>query len=170
MPCICTSCTHLHVWPEMPFMDPPHVADAWANPEAEWSVACHWMGPLIVGRAVLIRRGFTTDGGSIPPAAWALVGHPFQMPCLPYFLAHDAECAAELFRFSVCDARLYKAMAADGHVGLLKRRAIHRACLGYHTVIPSSHTPASITAARSFCRLVGEEEYHALLSSRLYPS
>lgn len=169
MPCKCDSCHHLYAWPEMPYMDPPAVADVWNDPAAEWTVACNWLSPLVDGRAVLILRETKTDGGSIPPAAWSVVGHPWQMPCLPYFLQHDAETGAELYPMSVCDARLYKNMVADGHVNKIKRRVIYRACLAYHTTVTSRHTPESVARYRSTCRIVGEEEYHALLASRVLP-
>lgn len=170
MPCKCDSCTHLYVWPEMPYMDPPACADVWNDPDAEWTVACHWMGPLIDGSATLIRRGFRTDGGSIPRAVWPVVGHPLQMPLLPHFLCHDADYAAELRRRAVCDARLYKGATLDGHVNLIKRRAVYRAVRAGGGIGWARHTPASIAAARALCRIVGEEEYHALVSSRSLPT
>lgn len=154
----------------MPYLDPPAVPDAWADPKAEWRVACNWLSPLVDGKAALILRRMPTDGGSIPPAAWSIVGHPWQMPCLPYFLQHDAETGAELYSMAVCDARLYKNLEADRHVSLIKRRVIFKACLAYHEVIASRHTPDSVALYRSFARIVGEEEYHALSLSRTVPA
>lgn len=166
MPCRCTDCTHLDVYPTMPYLDPPDVPDAWADPRAEWTVACNWLSPLVNGRAVLILRGTKTDGGSIPPSAWSMVGHPWQMPCLPYFLQHDAETGAELYRMAVCDARLFRNMAADGHISPIKRRVIYRSCLAYHATVKSRHTPESVARYRATCRIVGEEEYAVLSSCR----
>lgn len=169
MPCICEKCTHLHVWPEMPYMDPPAIADADRDPASEWTVACHWMGPLIDGTATLIQRGFRTDGGSIPRPFWPVVGHPFQMPLLPHFLEHDAGYAAELRRRAVCDARLYRGAELDGHISLIKRRIIFRAVRLGGGSAWSDHKPESIALNRRLCRIVGEEEYFALQQSRCVP-
>lgn len=165
MPCRCQECDHLDVWPRVPFLDPPHPGGS-----GEWTVACHWLGPLIDGRATLIRRGLGTDAGSIPQAAWSIVGHPFQMPLLPAFLQHDADYAAELFRRAVCDARLYKFAGLMPDVPEIKRRVILRSVqlCGYESAW-RKHTSASVEAARAFCRTVGEEEWRALSASLVMP-
>ncbi len=169
MACRCSTCTYLYVWPEMPYMDPPSLADVWSDRSAEWSVACNWLGPLIDGWATLIRKEFKTDGGSIPPVAWPLVGHPFQMPHLPYFLQHDADCAAELFGIEIADQRLHKGMDMDGHISSATRHAIYLSVRDYHAVAKSDHTPASVATARRFCAVVDESQYRALRVSRLMP-
>lgn len=169
MSCRCDSCTHLYAWPEMPYMDPPAVSDIWSDPDAEWTVACNWLGPLIDGSATLILRGLKTDGGSIPRPCWPVVGHPLQMPLLPHFLCHDADYAGELRRRAVADARLYKGATLDGHVNLLKRRTVFRAVQLGGGPVWRRHTPASVAAARRFCRAVDAAEYHALLASRDIP-
>ncbi len=169
MSCRCESCTHLYAWPEMPYMDPPSVADIWNDPEAEWTVACNWLGPLIDGSATLIRRGLTTDGGTIPRPVWPVVGHPLQMPFLAYFLCHDADYSGELRRRAVADARLYKGAALDGHINTLKLRTVYRAVRIGGGGVWKKHTPQSVERARRFCRAVGAEEYAALLASRRLP-
>ena len=35
--------------------------------------------------------GFVSDGGSIPTAAWLLVGHPFSYSMLALYILHDYE-------------------------------------------------------------------------------
>ena len=170
MPCRCDQCDHLYIYPELPFLDPPRLADVYADPAAEWIVACNYLGPLIDGRATLIRRRFTVDGASIPQAVWSIVGHPFQMPLLAYALIHDGDCAAELFPFDETDARFKKGMELDGHISQIKRRVVYRAVVDYHTLTPNRHTPESISDARRYCRGVAEEEYFALAASRTLPA
>jgi hypothetical protein len=169
--CACPTCNLLRIYPEMPFIDPPSIDEVHANEYADWKVACNWLGPLIDGRATLIRKEFPTDGGSIPPAAQSIVGNPFQMPALAHFLEHDAMYAARLYRRAVCDARMYRGMALDGHITLAKRGAIWSMVREFGGIAAwSKHTEASITRARTFCRIVGEEEYFALSASRICPA
>jgi hypothetical protein len=167
--CRCSACDYLSVWPEMPYMDPPSVPDVWNDSAAQWKVACHWMGPLIDGRAALIRREGLTDGGSIPRAAWPLVGHPFMMPNLPAYLQHDFEFGAEAFPREICDARLRSALI-DAKVERGQADIIHDAVRIGGGECWSRHTAASLAYYRSFVRIVGEERWHALAASRVFPS
>lgn len=147
-------------------MDPPQPG----GDTKEWTVACHWLGPLIDGTATLIRRGLPSDGGSIPQVAQSLVGHPFQMPLLPAFLVHDADYAAELYRRAVCDARLYKFMRLLTDVSEVKRRLIFRAVqLAGNKFAWQHHSLRTITDARSFARRIDAEEYAQLAQSRCLP-
>ena len=82
--CLCECCNALTVHPSLPALTP--IADK----GDEWDVDCHWMSHCANGRAVVIRRGFHTDGASIPRLAWRVIGHPFAKDILPHALAHDA--------------------------------------------------------------------------------
>lgn len=42
---------------------------------------------------VVCPTGTHSDGGTIPPVAWWLVGHPYSASMLPQYLAHDVELA-----------------------------------------------------------------------------
>lgn len=168
MPCRCDTCDYLSVWPEMPYMDPPNVPDVWTNPSAEWTVACHWLGPLIDGRAALIRRKMPTDGGSIPQAAWSIIGHPFQMPGLPSFLTHDGEFGGEIFSRSECDERLLKSLLIN-KVDEAKSRVIYDFVRLGGGVCWGEHTPELVARYRSYVRIIGEERWHALAASRIFP-
>lgn len=165
--CGCGECAHLMVYPEMPCLDPPKLDDVWRyGNRAEWTVACHWLGPLSDGRAVLIRRGMRTDGASIPQAAQSVVGGAFQMPLLPYALEHDAAYAGELFGRSECDGRLLANMVADGHVGWMKRNAVWSAVRAGGWAVWGGHNAETVARARLFASVVGEEEWHALEGMR----
>ena len=156
----------LRVWPEMPALQPPNLAEVWRGGPAEWRLAHAWLGPLIGGSATLLLPGFATDGGSIPRAAWRIAGHPFQLPCLAYFLAHDADYAGELRGREECDRRLLEGMRLDGTVPAAKRLLIHRAVRRGGWAPWARHTPEGIAEARKHCRAVMKEEFYAMVEGR----
>lgn len=48
--------------------------------------------PAVPGApALAIRHGIESDGGSVPPPWWLVVGHPYSASMLAQYLAHDAE-------------------------------------------------------------------------------
>lgn len=149
-------------------MDPPGMRDVWGDRTAQWQVACHWLGPLIDGRASLIRRATLTDGGSIPRLAWPIVGHPFMMPHLPAYLQHDGEFGAEAFSREICDERLRRTLELC-RVDEAQVRLIYDAVRVGGGECWDAHTPESIDYYRSRIRIVGEELWHALDSSRIFP-
>ncbi|HPS07325.1 MAG TPA: hypothetical protein PLG22_07320 [Kiritimatiellia bacterium] len=155
----------LRVWPDLPALQPPSLRTVWENPDAEWRLAAAYLGPLIDGSATLLLPGFWTDGGSIPRAAWSIVGDPWQLPCLAYFLPHDADYAAELRYRGTCDTRLLQGMRLDGHVDAAKRVAIYRSVRDFGGICWNRHTPEGVAAARKLCRVVGEEEYLAIVKT-----
>lgn len=164
MPCLCPDCTRLTVWPDIPAIDPPSMKEFWENPKAEWEVACDWLGPLIDGKAVLIRRNMMTDGGSIPRSAWVFVGHPFFMPHLPAFLQHDGEFGGELFSREICDLRLYETLRLC-RSKKITAEVIYRCVRLFGIYCWRAHTDESVERYRSFARVVGEEEYRFLVET-----
>lgn len=163
--CHCDTCLFLRVFPDMPFMSPPD-ANAIGQDRKLWELDCNYLGPLIDGKATLIRRGLKTDGGSIPQLAQSVIGNPWQMPFLAYFLLHDAEYAAELFKRKECDNRLLEGAENDGRIGWLKRNAVWSAVRIGGGAVWAGHTHKSIEAARQFCSSVGEREYWELVSCK----
>ena len=167
--CVCPSCRFVSVYPELPSLDPPTLAESWEDPKAEWTLACHWLGPIRDGKALLFRQGFKTDGASIPRSVWPVVGHPFQLPLLPYALDHDGAYAAELFPRAVCDSRFLENMVADKHIGWVKRNAVWTAVQTCGWTVWLGHLIGETERARTFVRVVGEEEYNAISDSRRFP-
>ncbi len=152
----------LRIWPDLPALRPPPLPQVWAGGSQEWRLAERYLGPLIGGYATLIEPDFPTDGGSIPRVAWRLVGHPWQLPALAYFLLHDADYAARLWHRNVCDTRMLQGFNLDGHINAAKRVAVYRAVRDFGGIPWAKHTEASIAEARRSCRVVGEEEWHAM--------
>ena len=146
--CACHSCSHVAVYPELPSLTPvPDMTD-------NWTVDCHWRSQLVKGRAVLIDRGFATDGASIPRIAWRLIGHPWSKDLLPHALAHDALYAGELLDRKACDRWFLDSMTLAG-VGLVKRNAIYAAVRVGGGCVWSKHTAEGVAAARRDARLAG---------------
>lgn len=168
MGCGCNTCGELRIWPELPALQPPHLHAVWSGRDPQWTLMCGYLGPLISGSATLCLPGFWTDGGSIPQAAWSLVGDPFQLPCLAYFIPHDADYYGRLRYRSTCDTRLLAGMTLDGHVCAAKRVAIYRAVRDFGGIPWDGYTEESVTEARRFCRVVGEEEYQALERAKVW--
>lgn len=163
MKCGCETCTHLLVYPELPALDPPQLCSSWLDPKAEWTLACHWLGPLVDGEAVLVHRGFRCDGASIPRLLWRVMGHPLQMPLLPYALAHDIAYAAELWPRNVCDNRMLRDILNDGHIPRLKAYMIYAAIRLGGGWVWRRHKPEAVTAnSRLWCRRVDADTYFRL--------
>lgn len=159
---ICTESRVLRVWPELPALQPPHLTRVWEEPRAEWTLIHGYLGPLIDGSATLAYPGFWTDGGSIPKVAWSIVGDPMQLPCLAYFIPHDADYAGELRYRGTCDTRLLQGMVLDGHVDAAKRLTIYKSVRDFGGICWNRHVPEKVMEARKYCRVVFEEEYYAL--------
>lgn len=153
--CQCARCDALTVAPVMPALRLlPDGRDL-------WTVDCHWMSGLVGGRAVLIRRGFETDGASVPRLFWRMIGHPFMGDLLPHALPHDGLYAAELMSRADCDAWFLESMAAGG-LNVARRNAIWAAVRVGGGAVWAGHDRKSVEHAAARCRLVGEEEWHAL--------
>lgn len=167
--CVCPSCRFVSVYPELPSLDPPTLAESWEDPKAEWTLACHWMGPIRNGKALLFRQGFKTDGASIPRCVWPVVGHPFQLPLLPYALDHDGAYAAELFSRAECDSRFLNNMVDDRHISLVKRNAVWSAVRLGGWGVWTGHLVGEVEQANKLVRVVGEEEYLDIVGSRRFP-
>ena len=158
----------LRVWPDLPALQPPRLQEVWSGTRPDWTLVHAYLGPLIDGSATLMLPGARTDGGSIPQAAWSIVGDPFQLPCLAYFLPHDADYAAELRPRPECDRRLLEGMRLDGHVDADKRWAIYRSVRDFGGIPWAKHTPRSVAAARKLCRVVREEEFIAMVDAKTW--
>jgi len=70
-----------------------------------WEVAADWKTETSYG-TVLVRRGFVTDGASVPRMAWLLAGHPMETPRVYAALAHDWLYAAHVISRETAD-RIY---------------------------------------------------------------
>ncbi len=163
-PCMCKICNHVSVFPEMPYLDPAPEGSADSN---LFHLACHWVGPLIDGQAVLIRRGFPTDGASIPRLAWSFTYHPFQMPLLPHALEHDALYAAELLPSrAAVDTRFDLSMRLSPSIPWIKRAAIYRAVRIGGGGVWDRHTSETISFARKYTQLLPEDLYQIVCQTR----
>lgn len=160
--CLCALCTKVVTAPNLPALFP--CPDKTEN----WSLDCNWLSPLVNGKAVYIKRGFITDGASIPRIAWRVIGHPFSKDLLPHALPHDGLYAAELFpTHAECDAWMQASMAlaADNYplsVSWLKRNAVWSAVRTCGGLVWRKHTAQTVYKARQYCKLVGPEEYAQL--------
>jgi hypothetical protein len=75
------------------------------------------MRAWVAGRRWAVPAGFTTDGASIPPFCWLLVGHPYSPSSLRAAILHDWMCrhrAAHGLRSTKVHALFYAALRADG--------------------------------------------------------
>lgn len=156
--CACPVCVKLTMPPCLPALTP--LPDASDN----WEVDCHWITPLINSRAVLIRRGFITDGASIPRIAWRFIGHPFSKRLLPHALGHDALYSAELISRKASDAWMLSSMkhALEHYpLGVSTRMSnvVWAALRAGGWTVWNRHTRESIEEARKLVSLVSPEEW-----------
>lgn len=104
------------------------------------------------GKCIKIKKGFTTDGASIPntPMIRWLIGHPFSMPLLPCAIGHDGLYAGELLPRKECDW-LFLELMKRAKIGWLKRNAVWSAVRLGGAVVWARHTVDSILKAREYC-------------------
>lgn len=163
--CVCTDCHYVLSYPDLPALLP--LPDKTEN----WRLECHFLTPLVNGRAVLLRRGLVTDGASIPRLAWRVIGHPFSKDLLPHALGHDGLYAAELMPRSDGDDWFLTSMAlADSNfelgVSWTKRNAVWSAVRCGGSFVWDRHTDASIADARRYVTLLDAEQHHILRATR----
>lgn len=85
------------------------------------------------GVPLVIHKGFESDGGSIPVWAWSiLMVHPFSMPLLVAFLAHDFICD-EAYREENYSKRVF-ADAVLYYVALAYKSSLIKTIICYSTV------------------------------------
>lgn len=129
-------------------------------PDTElWELQADWYIDLPVsGKRLLIRKGFRTDGASIPRFLWPVVGSPFDPNYIAPALAHDALYEAELLDRPECDAEFRELLNKNGDHAADKASTFYRAvrCCGWKTWY-FDHTSATILAARSFASFVSKE-------------
>ena len=79
--------------------------------------------PLVVhdtmdggSREWIVPVGYVSDGGTIPPWAWAIVGHPYSGSALRPFLWHDLMCSDRSHGLSARNVhdRLHRALLCEG--------------------------------------------------------
>lgn len=73
--------------------------------------------PLVweeAGATIVVPAGLVSDGVTVPPIAWPLVGHPLSGSLLRAALLHDWEIAARQAPSAVVHRRFHAALRASG--------------------------------------------------------
>jgi len=103
---------------------------------------------------IIVKPGFTCDGGSVPRMFWTSVGSPYATRLSLAFILHDAIYAAELFKdHSECDWIFLELMKELG-VSWYTRNKVWtavRACGWYAWM---DHTDVSIAEAKTFVKKI----------------
>lgn len=70
----------------------------------------------VTGQRHVVPVGFATDGASIPPLCWLLVGHPYSPSSLRAAILHDWMCRVRGHGYSSTRVHriFYHALRADG--------------------------------------------------------
>lgn len=130
------------------------VEEDWRCPLESREVRSMMRG-LVKPRTLLIKRGFLTDGGSIPQFAWSIVGHPLQGKSVVGFVGHDGLYASELLTRAEADAILLELLARQG-VSWLKRQIFWACVKAFGWKVWKTHTPESIENARKLVSIIEE--------------
>lgn len=72
----------------------------------------YWREPD--GRVIMVPAGLISDGVSVPPLAWPLVGHPYSGSLLRAALLHDWEIVDRAAPAREVHARFRRALRASG--------------------------------------------------------
>lgn len=101
---------------------------------------------------ILIKKGLTFDGASIPRIAWRVIGHPFSMPLLVSALPHDGIYVSELFPQKDCDWIFLCLMQKVG-INWVKRNTIYSAVRLFGWSVWRKHTKSSIKHGKEFVEI-----------------
>ena len=96
-----------------------------ARSDGLWELAANWRIQTSLG-LIYVKRGFVTDGASVPRMAWFLAGHPMESPRVLAALAHDWLYAAHVCKREEADA-VYREI-------LLRYRAAWRVWVEYEAL------------------------------------
>lgn len=102
---------------------------------------------------ITVRRGFRTDGASIPRQAWAVLGHPFDCVRIVASLAHDALYATRLLPRILADFVYYLALRQYSRAPRLYAFGEYLALRRFGKGAWKEKTPESITANRQLVRV-----------------
>lgn len=101
------------------------------------------------GLKFTIKKGYKTDGASIPFIFWSFGFHPFQADTLIPALIHDIFYESELYSRAVADNNFLFLMRKNG-VSWFKRTAFYVAVRLFGGLVWKSHTVGSIENARQY--------------------
>jgi len=118
-----------------------------------WELRDNWLSQMVSQKCVLIKKGMTTDGASIPRYCWSIIGHPLSGWILPHALAHDALYSAELLSRKECDEFLLLSMKQAG-VSWLRRNTVWSAVRMFGGSVWSKHTSDSVYDSRKHCQIL----------------
>ena len=97
---------------------------------------------------IRVKAGYSTDGASIPRAAWRVIGHPFQRYEAAAII-HDALYDSEHWQREQIDDCFRDLLRACG-VGKMRRAVIYRAVRLFGGMTWKKHTQESIANAKQF--------------------
>ena len=103
---------------------------------------------ILIGK-FLVKKGFISDGASIPKGLWWLIGSPFTGNYTRAALLHDALYASELYERDICDDIFLNEMEKDG-VSWWKRNLMYSAVRSFGWTVWSSHNDEDVSRARLF--------------------
>ena len=116
------------------------------------STKAYLLKDLIVefdGLQFTVKKGYKTDGASIPFIFWAFNLHPYQADTLTPAILHDIFYETELYSRASADNNFLFLMRNNG-VSPLKRALFYIAVRLFGWIVWSRHTVGSVENARQF--------------------
>jgi hypothetical protein len=102
---------------------------------------------------ILIKKGFTCDGGSINQLFWTTTSSPYSTRLLLAFLLHDALYASEHFTRSECDWIFLELMAELGASWIVRNR-IWLAVKSFGWTVWNAHEEKTVKEARAHVKKI----------------
>ena len=119
----------------------------------QWVLSELWECRLSGGRTLMLRPGFVSDGASIPPFLWPVVGPRYAPRTFPAALCHDALYATEFLTRRECDDEFRRLLVLYG-VGWRKSTAYWLAVRAFGWAVWLRHDPESVADARRFAVII----------------
>lgn len=113
----------------------------------QWIATENWCVELSDGRVLVVLKGFRSDGASIPPVLWPVVGPRYSAKTFPAAFAHDAMYAGELVPRRRADDEFLRLLLLMG-VNRAKARSYWMGVRAFGWLVWRSHTRGGIELAR----------------------
>lgn len=114
----------------------------------EWELK-HDLSIEVEGYNITVKKGFKTDGESIPSACWFITGHPFQGEGMAAAIVHDALYGSELLPRAKCDLIFKKLLERYG-VSSFRAMMRYRFLRLFGWITWSTHTDETRADAQRF--------------------
>ena len=114
-----------------------------------YELAADWIVFLpIQKKSLFIKKGFRTDGASIPRAAWFITSHPFDPEYIIAAIAHDALYKTRLLQRHECDIEFLELLKITNVSWMMRSTMYEAVRIGGLTAYKATSEPVAARMRR----------------------